>query len=117
METARKWYQGGCIAMGKPASGDGEELAAAKFLHDAATSAIKAEIERRGLTYYRISKDTGISSAALSRFRKPGGTIKSESLFLLLDYLGVKMVCDGHSSTVVLFEGRGNGCHARESRG
>ncbi|MCL4191774.1 MAG: helix-turn-helix domain-containing protein [Thermoguttaceae bacterium] len=103
--------------MGKPANGDGEDLAAAKSLHDAATSAIKAEIERRGLTYYRISKDTGISSAALSRFRKPGGTIKSESLFMLLDYLGVRMVCDDENSTVVLFEGRGNGCQASDSCG
>jgi hypothetical protein len=62
-----------------------------KSVHDRFMNSIKGEILKRGLSNYRIAQDTGISAAALSRFSKPGGTIKAESLFVLLDYLDVAL--------------------------
>jgi hypothetical protein len=84
----------------------------AQRIHSAATDAIKAEIERQGLSCYRIAKDTGISPAALSRFSQPGGTLKPQSLFVLLDYLGVDLVArdgnprDGVDRTLYRAKGR-----------
>ncbi len=67
-------------------------LRAAQAIHDRTIEAVKGEIDRQGLTYYRIAKESGISSAALSRFRQPGGTLRTQSLFVLLHYLGIEMV-------------------------
>lgn len=93
--------------MGEKRSSTDEHAEHAQALYDAAAEAIRAEIERQGLTYYRIAKDTGISSAALSRFRRPGGTLKTQSLFMLLDYLGVDLVCrDGDGRAVFESKGR-----------
>jgi hypothetical protein len=87
--------------MGKTRNITDEQPEHARVLHDRITGALRDEIRRQGLTYYRIAKDTGISSAALSRFRQPGGTLKTQSLFVLLDYLGVDLVCrDGEGTKV-----------------
>ncbi len=52
---------------------------------------IRDEIARRGLTQYRISKDTGLPQGMLSEFlagkRTPGG----EYLAVLCDYLGLEL--------------------------
>lgn len=67
-------------------------------LHDHVMEVIKSQIECRNLSYYRISKEVGISSAALSRFRQPGGTLKTQSFLALLQYLGIELVSrDGES--------------------
>jgi DNA-binding phage protein len=63
-----------------------------KLIHDHVMEAIKCEIDRQELTYYRIAKEAGISSAALSRFRRPGGTLKTQSLLALLHYLEIELV-------------------------
>lgn len=55
-------------------------------------NAVRNEIERRGITRYRISKDTGISQTALWRFWKAGGTIGTPSLCVLLEYLGIQFM-------------------------
>jgi hypothetical protein len=78
--------------MGKQRNIREDYLKKAQAVHDRAIEAIKAEIDRRGLTYYRVAKESGISSAALSRFRQPGGTLRTQSLFVLLHYLGIEMV-------------------------
>jgi hypothetical protein len=78
--------------MGKQRKSREGYLRAAQAIHDKAIEAIKAEIERQGLTYYRIAKESGISSAALSRFRQPGGTLRTQSLFVLMHYLGIEML-------------------------
>lgn len=78
--------------MGKQRKSREGYLRAAQAIHDKAIEGIKGEIERQGLTYYRIAKESGISSAALSRFRQPGGTLRTQSLFVLLHYLGIELV-------------------------
>jgi transcriptional regulator with XRE-family HTH domain len=49
---------------------------------------IKAVMDKEGVTAYRVSKDTGIDQASLSRFFSGGGMLLMESLIALLDYLG-----------------------------
>lgn len=78
--------------MGKQRKSREGYLRAAQAIHDKAIEGIKGEIDRQGLTYYRIAKESGISSAALSRFRQPGGTLRTQSLFVLLHYLGIELV-------------------------
>jgi hypothetical protein len=78
--------------MGKQRKSREGYLRAAQAIHDKAIEGVKGEIERQGLTYYRIAKESGISSAALSRFRQPGGTLRTQSLSVLLHYLGIELV-------------------------
>jgi transcriptional regulator with XRE-family HTH domain len=85
--------------MGKQRKSREGYLRAAQAIHDKAIEGIKAEIDRQGLTYYRIAKESGISSAALSRFRQPGGTLRTQSLFVLLHYLGIELV--NHEGTAL----------------
>ena len=77
--------------MGKQRKSREVYLRTAQTFHNRAIDAIKREIDRQGLTYYRIAKESGISSAALSRFRQPGGTLRTQSLFVLLHYLQVEL--------------------------
>jgi len=51
---------------------------------------LRAEINRRKLTQYRIALDTGIKQPCLSRFLN-GGSLKIESAAVLLDYLGFEL--------------------------
>lgn len=76
-------------------------------LHDHVMEAIKAEIACRNLTYYRIAKEVGISTAALSRFRQPGGTLKTQSFLALLHYLGIDLVNrDGETLGLTRIDGK-----------
>jgi transcriptional regulator with XRE-family HTH domain len=54
-------------------------------------SLIRREIERRGLTQYRISKECGISQSVLSTFLNGQG-LNLANAETLLDYLGFKIV-------------------------
>lgn len=67
----------------------------AKAKETAYLDVVRAEIERRGISRYRIWKDTKISQSALARFWKPEGTIGTASLCVLLDYLGIQLVGHG----------------------
>jgi transcriptional regulator with XRE-family HTH domain len=78
--------------MGKQRANREGYVRAAHAIHNKAIEAVKREINRQGLTYYRIAKESGISSAALSRFRQPGGTLRTQSLFVLLHYLHIELV-------------------------
>lgn len=94
--------------MAKKRQSGGDHSGAACSLHKTVTEAIKAEIRRKELSYYRIAKETGISSAALSRFRRPGGTLKAESMLVLFDYLGIDLVIrDGKRGRPIKVKGRG----------
>lgn len=70
----------------------GELEVFAKAKEMAYLDAVRVEIERRGISRYRIWKDTKISQSALARFWKPEGTIGTASLCVLLDYLGIRFV-------------------------
>ena len=50
---------------------------------------ISLEIKKKGLSYYQISKDTGISAATIKRFDKDGQNITYDHLETLMAYLGV----------------------------
>ena len=46
-------------------------------------------IEERGLTQYRVAKDTGISNSFFSQWRRnPSSNIYSSKLVAIADYLG-----------------------------
>jgi len=51
---------------------------------------LRAEIQKRQLSQYRIAKDTGIKQPCLSRFLN-GGSLKIETAGVLLDYLGFEI--------------------------
>lgn len=51
---------------------------------------LRSEIQRRGLTQYRIAKDTGIPQPTMSRFLR-GGSLRLETVATLLDYLGFEV--------------------------
>ena len=51
---------------------------------------IRKQIETCGKSRYRISKDTGIDKAALSRIMK-GGSCKAETADILLKYFGLEV--------------------------
>lgn len=52
---------------------------------------IRKQIETCGKSRYRISKDTGIDKAALSRIMQ-GGSCKAETVDILLNYFGLTIV-------------------------
>jgi transcriptional regulator with XRE-family HTH domain len=52
---------------------------------------IKAIMDEKGVTAYRLSKGTGIDKAALSRFFSGERGMSVESIDKLLDYLGYEM--------------------------
>ena len=46
-------------------------------------------IEERGITAYKVAKETGISESLFSKWREtPSSKIRSENLVLIADYLG-----------------------------
>lgn len=46
-------------------------------------------IQKRGLTNYKISKDTGIAQSILSAWKNGVSTPKADKMKILADYLGV----------------------------
>ncbi len=53
------------------------------------TEIILAEIEKRGDSWYRVAKATGISESLFGKWKKkPSSKISSGNLALLADYLG-----------------------------
>jgi transcriptional regulator with XRE-family HTH domain len=52
---------------------------------------IKAIMEEKGLTAYRIWKDTGIDQGSLSRFFSGERPFVADVLVKLLDYLGYEL--------------------------
>ena len=58
-------------------------------MYDDTVAKIKAEIDRQGLSDYRIAKDLEISQSVMTRFRCNKGTLSSEVLFKLMNYLGI----------------------------
>lgn len=73
----------------RPKRGELEVFAKAK--ETAYLDVVRAEIVRRGISRYRIWKDTKISQSALARFWKAEGTLGTASLCVLLDYLGIQL--------------------------
>jgi transcriptional regulator with XRE-family HTH domain len=53
---------------------------------------IKKMMEREGVTAYRLSKDTGIDKAALSRFFSGERGMSAENIEKILACLGYEMV-------------------------
>lgn len=45
--------------------------------------------KERGVSVYKISKDTGISQAALSAWKKRGGYMNASNCQILADYFGI----------------------------
>lgn len=58
---------------------------------DTIIAEIKSAMDEKGITSYRVAKDTGISEASLSRFFKGIRGLSSENLLVLLDYLGYEL--------------------------
>ena len=52
---------------------------------------IKAVLEAKDLTVYRVWKATGISQASLSRFFSGDRPFVADALMKLLDYLGYEL--------------------------
>lgn len=48
-------------------------------------------IKAKGLTNYKVSKDTGIAQSVLSTWKNGGTTPRVEKLQILADYLGVSV--------------------------
>ena len=48
-------------------------------------------IKERGLTNYKVSKDTGIAQSVLSTWKTKGTTPKADKLQILAEYLGVSI--------------------------
>jgi transcriptional regulator with XRE-family HTH domain len=58
------------------------------------TNVLKAAIKRSGLTYYRISKETGIDEANLGRFIRGEMSVRLDKADKLAAYLGLRLVPD-----------------------
>ena len=48
-------------------------------------------LKERGLTNYKVSKDTGIAQSVLSTWKTKGATPKADKLQILAEYLGVSI--------------------------
>ncbi len=48
-------------------------------------------LKERGLTNYKVSKDTGIAQSVLSTWKNKGTTPKADKLQILAEYLGVSI--------------------------
>lgn len=48
-------------------------------------------LKERGLTNYKVSKDTGIAQSVLSTWKTKGTTPKADKLQILAEYLGVSI--------------------------
>ena len=48
-------------------------------------------LKERGLTNYKVSKDTGIAQSELSTWKTKGTTPKADKLQILAEYLGVSI--------------------------
>jgi transcriptional regulator with XRE-family HTH domain len=58
------------------------------------TDALKAAIEKSGLTYYRIGKATGIDEVNLARFVRGELSIRLDKADRLAAFLGLRLVPD-----------------------
>lgn len=58
------------------------------------TDAIRAAIERSGVTRYRIAKETGIPEGNLGRFLRGEMSIRLDKADRLAAYLGLRLVPD-----------------------
>lgn len=58
----------------------------AKLAHE-----IKALLDERGVTSYRLHKETGVDQGALSRFFGGERSLRDENLGAILDYLGYEI--------------------------
>ena len=52
---------------------------------------IKAVMANKGVTAYRVHKETGIDQAALSKFFSGERALVSETVYTLLDFLGYEL--------------------------
>ena len=48
-------------------------------------------LKERGLTNYKVSKDTGIAQSVLSTWKTKGTTPRADKLQILAEYLGVSV--------------------------
>lgn len=55
---------------------------------------VRLAIEESGLSRYRISQDTGIDQSALSKFYNGLRGVNSDTLDVLGEYLGLRIVRD-----------------------
>ncbi len=55
---------------------------------------VRQAIDDSGITRYRISQETGIDQAALSKFYNGKRGFNSETLDVLGEYLGLRIVMD-----------------------
>lgn len=55
---------------------------------------LRKAIRQSDKTRYRISKDTGVSEAVLSRFMNEKVGLSMETVDLLCEYLGLRLVAD-----------------------
>lgn len=49
---------------------------------------IRAEIERRGISGYRLTRDTGLNESTVLRFLRGGGNLTLDNAAVVIDYLG-----------------------------
>jgi transcriptional regulator with XRE-family HTH domain len=52
---------------------------------------VKAAMDKRGITAYRVWKDAGIDQSALSKFFSGERPLVADTLTALLDYLGYEL--------------------------
>jgi len=58
------------------------------------SSQLRQAIERSGLSWYRISKDTGVPESALSRFMSRERGLSLGSIEAICDLIGARLVLD-----------------------
>jgi transcriptional regulator with XRE-family HTH domain len=58
---------------------------------------LRSEVKRAGVTRYRISQDTGIAEAILSRFVNGTRGLSMENIDALCRYLGLELRAKGKS--------------------
>jgi transcriptional regulator with XRE-family HTH domain len=58
------------------------------------TEALKAAIEKSGVSRYRIAKETGITEPSLSQFMQGAASLRLDKADVLAAYLGLQLVPD-----------------------
>jgi transcriptional regulator with XRE-family HTH domain len=58
------------------------------------TEALKAAIEKSGVSRYRIAKDTGLTEPSLSQFMQGAASLRLDKADLIAAYLGLQLVPD-----------------------
>ena len=56
------------------------------------SNVLRRTINESGLSFYRIAKDTGITSQSLLRFQRGDQSLRLDKVDVLAEYLGLQLV-------------------------